>query len=265
MTTKVRIGIAIALIMVACVPASHAQGNTGDVYWRIDPGVKSCSMVIDPSLTQTQWKTFVQQVGAISSYKSLASTEPLGAMNFSVGVEYGRTPVDQHSLAWINTFVHPDADCPLGDAVSYPALRAKMGVSEDTDVGAYWTTAPNANYGMIGGEVKYRFSQETETLPAAAVRGSVTILTGVPDFDLDIYSIEVLASKTIGVFSPYVGFRGNLAVGTETTSKVDLGTESVGVPQGYVGASCSLWKLAVAAEYDFAHVNTFAFSIEFRF
>jgi hypothetical protein len=265
MKTIVRIGIAIALVTVAFVAASHAQGNTGDVYWRIDPTVESCSMVIDPSLTQAQWKTFVQQVGAISSFKSLASTETLGAMNFRVGIEYGRTPVDQHNPAWINTFVHPDADCPLGDAVSYPALRAQMGVSGDVDVGASWTKSPEANYGMVGGEVKYRFLQESETLPAAAVRGSVIILTGVSDFTLDIYGIEVLVSKTFGAFSPYAGFRGNLAVGTETTSKVDLATESVVVPQGYAGVSCSMWKLNIAAEYDIAAVSTFALSIGFRF
>jgi hypothetical protein len=265
MQTKSRIGIAIALIMVVFVSVSYPQGNTGDVYWRIDPSVKSCSMVIDRSLTQAQWKTFVQQVGAISSNKSLASTETQGAMNFSVGIEYGRTPVDQHNPAWINTFVHPDADCPLGDAISYPALWAKMGVSENMDIGTYLTRAPDANYGMVGGEVKYRFVEESETLPAAAVRGSVTILTGVSDFNLNIYGIEVLVSKTIGMFSPYTGLRGNLAVGTETTSKVDLKTESVVVPQGYAGVSCSLWRLNLAAEYDLAYVNTFAFSIGFRF
>jgi hypothetical protein len=265
MTTRPKSAIAIALFMLAFVSLSRAQGTTGDVYWRIDQSVKSCSMVINPSLTQAQWKTFVRQVGAISSFKSLASTETLGATQFSVAIEYGRTPVDQRNPAWINTFVHPDADCPLGDAVSFPALRASMGVFEGMEVGANWTRAPDANYGMIGGEVKYRFLEETETLPAAAVRGSVTVLTGVSDFNLNIYGIEVLIGKTMGMFSPYAGFRGILAVGSETTTKVNLETESVVVPQAYAGVSCSLWKVRLTAEYDIASLNTFAFSIGFRF
>ncbi len=118
---------------------SHAQGNGSDIYWHIDPGVKSCSMIIDPSLTQAQWKTFVKQVGAIVSFKSLASAEPLGTMNFSVGIDRSSTPVDQRNPAWINTFAHPDADCPLGDAVIIPTIRARMGVSENMDIGASWT------------------------------------------------------------------------------------------------------------------------------
>ena len=41
-------------------------------------------------------------------------------------------------------FTHPDADCPLGDAVGYPTIRASMGVSDRMDIGGYWTVAPGA-------------------------------------------------------------------------------------------------------------------------
>lgn len=257
------VSIAAALV-VLLVQGVYAQGTGSDVYWRIDPSVKSCSMVIDPSLTQAQWRTYVQQVGEIAAFKSLASAEPLGAMKFSVGVDYSSTPVNQHDPAWINTFVHPDAECPLGDAIAVPTLYGRMGVSDNMDIGAFWTTAPEANYGMVGGEVKYRLSRESQDLPAIAVRGSVTILTGVPDYDIDIYSIEALASKNISFLTPYVGFRGSLAVGTETTSKVDLSQERVLFPQAYAGLSYSVWVLNLAAEYNVSNVNTFAFAAGVR-
>ena len=153
------------------VSTSYAQDNGDDVYWHIDSSVKSCSMVIDPTLTQAQWGKFTEQVGAILTYKSLASAEPLGKMNFDIGIDNSYTPVDQHDPAWINTFTHPDADCPLGDAITYPTVRARMGVSDNTDVGVYWITAPDANYGMVGGELKHAFLQESGNLPAAAVKG----------------------------------------------------------------------------------------------
>lgn len=257
--------VVAAAMAVMAVPALRAQGTGGDIYWRIDRSVKSCSMVIDPSLTQAQWKTFVEQVGAIASFKSLASAEPLGAMNFSVGIDRSTTPVNQHDPAWINTFVHPDESCPLGDAISVPTIRARMGVSDDMDIGAFWTTAPNANYGMLGGEIKYRLSRESRELPAIAVRGGVTILTGVSDFDLNIYSVEALASKNIAIFTPYVGFRGSLAIGSETTSKVNLDNERVLIPQAYAGLSCSWWMLNLAAEYDVSSVNTFAMLLGVNF
>jgi hypothetical protein len=265
MKTNLITPMAKAFIMFAFVSASYAQGNGGNVYWRLDPSVKSCSMVIDPSLTQAQWKTFIQQTGPMLSYKSLASADPLGKMNFNIAIDQGNTPVDQHDLAWINTFTHPDADCPLGDAVSYPALRARMGVTDNMDIGAYWTTAPRANYGMVGGELKYRFSQESGLLPAAAVRASVSILTGVSDFDFNEYSVELLASKKIAMFTPYVGFRGSLAVGTETTPKVNLDKESFFFAQGYAGVSCSIWMVSLAAEYNVSRVNTFALAVGVNF
>jgi len=265
MNNRLISAITNACIIVACVSASHAQGNGNEVYWHIDPGVKSCSMVIDPSLTQDQWHRFTREVGAISSFKSLASAKTLGKFSFQVAVDYASTRVDQHDPAWINTFTHPDEDCPLGDAVAYPTLRARMGVSDDIDVGGNWTVAPGSNYGLLGGEFKYAFSKESENSPAAAVRASVSILTGVPDFNLSIYSVDLLASKDIAMVTPYVGIRTSLVVGTETSSKVDLKKETIPIAQGYVGATCSLGFFGLAAEYNIASVNTFALAVGFNF
>lgn len=258
-------GTVVSCAVYLFVSASYAQGDGTDVYWHTDPRVKTCSMVIDPSLTQAQWHSFTQQVGAVSSFKSLAPANTLGKWNFRVAIDYGSTPVDQHDPAWINTFTHPDADCPLGDAVAYPTIRAAMGVSDHMDVGGSWTVAPGANYGLISGECKYAFLQDSEHSPAAAIRASVSILTGVPDFDLNIYSVDALASKKIAMVTPYLGIRTSLAVGTETTSKVNLSRESVAIAQGYAGVVYSVWMLSLSAEYDISTVNTFALAIGANF
>ena len=92
-------------------------------------------------------------------------------MNFLIAIDKASTPVDQHDLAWINTFTHPDEDCPLGDAIIVPTIRASMGVSDNMDVGGYWTTAPSANYGMVGGEFKYAFLQESEKFAYGGCQG----------------------------------------------------------------------------------------------
>jgi len=248
-----------------CASASQAQGDSPDVYWHIDPNVKTCSMVIDPSLTQAQWHRFTQQVGALSSFKALATAKPLGRMNFHVALDYASTPVDQHDLAWINTFTHPDVECPLGDAIALPTVRARVGVSDHVDVGGYWTTAPRANYGLVGAELQYSFMQESKNSPAAAARASVTVLTGVPDFNLSIYSLDALASRRVAMVTPYAGIRTSLAVGTETTPKVNLSTERVQIMQGFAGLTYSFWMLDLAAEYDISTVNTFALAIGHSF
>lgn len=265
MSSKTLRGTVTSLVLFLFVSLSHAQSGGNNVYWRIDGTVKTCSMVIDPSLTQAEWHTFTKQVGAISSFKSLASARTLGTLNFHVAIDYGSTPVDQHDPAWINTFVHPDEHCPLGDAVAYPTIRASMGVSDNMDVGGYWTIAPGANYGMLGGEVKYGFLQESEKSPAVAARASVSVLTGVPDFDLNIYSIDLLTSKQVAMFTPYAGLKTSLVIGTETTSKVDLETERVAVVQGYAGVVYSMGMLNLAAEYNVSSVNTFALAVGLNF
>ena len=258
MRSSVLNGTASALLVVLFVPASYAIGGNNDVYWHIDPSVKNCSMVIDPSLTQAQWKTFTKQAGAILSSKSLASAETLGKMKVNFHLDYSSTPVDQHDPAWINTFVHPDADCPLGDEVVMPSLSAKIGVSDHVDIGVFWTNAGDANYGLVGGECKYSFSQETKTLPAFAVRGSASILTRVEDYDLNVYSFDILASKHFAMLTPYVGLKESLSMGTETTSKVDLDEERLWITQGFAGVTYAVWKLNFAAEYAISEVNTFA-------
>ena len=248
------------LLLLLFASPSHA----GDVYWRLDPGVESCSMNIDPSLTQGQWATFTRQAGAMLSFKSLAPAEALGKKNFEIGIDYSRTPIDQHAPAWINTFVHPDADCPLGDEINIPTIRARLGVTQSIDVGGYWTTAPGANYGFVGGEVKYAFLRETPRRPAAALSTSFNWLTGVPDFNVSVYSLGLAASKRVAGFTPYAGVRENVSIGTETTSKVDLDTETIFFTQGFIGATYSIWKFGVAAEYNIADVNTFALMFGFQ-
>ncbi len=257
-------GLVTFLVLFLFVSVSYAQSDGGDVYWNIDPSVKSCSMVINPSLTQGQWHRFTKQVGAISSFKSLASAKTLGKMKFNIAIDDAYSPIDQHDLAWINTFTHPDEDCPLGDAVTFPTIRASMGVSDRMDVGGYWTSAPGANYGMVGGELKYAFLQESKNVPAAAVRASVTLLTGVPDFNMNIYSVDLMASKKVATLTPYVGLRQNLVIGTETTSKVDLDKERLSITQGFAGVAYSIWMLNFAAEYNVSSVNTFAFAMGFN-
>ena len=264
MRGKRLIGMVIPLVPLLFALPTYSQEDNSGVYWHIDPSVKSCSMVIDPSLTQAQWNKFTREAGAMVSFKSLAPAEPLGKLNFIFGVDYSITPVDQRDPAWINTFTHPGASCPLGDQIKVPTLRGRLGVSSTMDVSGYWTTAPRANYGLLGGELKYAFLRESAKIPAAAVSTSFTMLTGVPDFNMSIYSVGLVVSKRIAMFTPYLGVKEGLAIGTETTAKVDLHRESLPLTQGFIGAAYSVWKLGLTAEYNIADVNTFAFVIGFH-
>ena len=255
---------AIGLFVFFTWDAAEGQGGSGNVYWHIDPGVKTCSMVIDPSLTQDQWHRYTRQVGGIASFKSLASAATIGKKHVAIALDYSITPIDQHDLAWVNTFAHPDENCPLGDQIKLPAIRVKYGLTDKVDVGALWTKAPDANYGMIGAEVKYAFSEESDKVPAAACRISIVSLTGVPDYNLTFGSLDLLVGKKVLFLTPYLGIRESLAVGTETTSKVELDQERTWITQGYLGLAYSIWRVNAAIEYNVSDVNTLALLIGFR-
>jgi hypothetical protein len=63
------------------------------------------------------------------------------------------------------------------------------------------------------------------------------------------------------MFTPYLGIKENLAIGTETTPKVDLSRETLPLTQGFIGSTFSIWKLGLAVEYNIADVNTLAFVV----
>jgi hypothetical protein len=54
-------GIVTFLFLFLLVSISDAQSGGSNVYWHIDPSVKTCSMVIDPSLTQDQWHKYISK------------------------------------------------------------------------------------------------------------------------------------------------------------------------------------------------------------
>jgi len=261
MKSRLLNGMASILFIYIFLSTAYAD----DVYWNISPDVSECSIEVNPALTQSQFHTFTKQAGLIATFKSLSSAEPLGVGNFSFGLDLAYTPIDQHDPAWINTFTHPGEECPLGDAVSYPTIRARMGVLDNMDIGAYFTTAPEANYGFLAGEVKYALLRESAGLPAAAVRTSFVSLLGVDDMNMNVYSVDFSVSKRLGIFTPYLGIRETLAVGTETTSKVDLDRENVWTTQGIVGIDCSISRFNVAAEYNVGDVSTFSVATGIRF
>ena len=257
---KVAAGVCIPLLMMF---AATAQGE--DVFWRIDPSVKSCSMNISPNLTQDQFHRYVKQVSLILSNKSSAAAPTLGKNHYGLNLDYSFTPVNQHDLAWINTFVHPDEDCPLGNTIQLPVLRAGYGISDTVDIGLLYSNSMVANYSLLGAEVKHAFVKGSETVPAISSRVSMMRLLGVADYSIDIISLDVLASKNWGKIIPYAGLRGSYTIGAETTDKVSLSSEYIFDMQPYLGFVYPYRNFRLAVEYDIAEVSTLDLNLGFQF
>ena len=253
------IRIAQAFVLVGGIAISHAQEL------HVNHRFRECSIILDPSLTQDQFHKFTREAAQVLTFKLMSPAEPLGAKKFQVGIDYSSTPIDDADPAWNNTFSHPDEDHYLGDQITMPKLFARMGVSNRVDVGFYFTQNPNANYGFMGGEVKYALFMESEKPVAMALRTTYATLLGVEDLNFHLLGLDLSASKRIGRLAPYVGIGANLGRAMETTSKVNLHNETVLTPRGIVGTQLSLSFFTVTAEMDVAAVSTFSLRMGFKF
>jgi len=227
----------------------------------------NCSMVIDPSLTQDAWHQFVSEAGLVVYFHPLASARPLGPRHFEVAVLRTNTMIDDADPAWNDTFSHPDPTHWLfdGNSLPIPGLMLRMGVTQKLDLGAYWTSAPSANYSMIGGQVQYALLDEQSRGLAGAGRISGVMVYGPEDLDLSTYGLDFLVSKEIDRFSPYVGVGGYWSRGHETTSKVDLQDESVVGALGTAGVAVRIWMLSLGGEFTVARVSSYGFKVGVAF
>jgi len=250
-------GVASALTLSLFARALPAQVLHVNDQW------SQCAMVIDPALTQDAWHQFVDEAALVSYFRPLASARPLGAGHFEVSVMSWGTRIDDADPAWNDTFSHPDPQHWLfdGDALRIPGMALRVGVSDRVDVGGYVTKAFGANYGILGGQVQYAFVNDKERGLAASARANALKLYGPADLDLNVYGLDLIASKDVSRFSPYAGVSGYLSHGRETTDKVALADETVPGLQGMVGLAARVWHLRLGAELNLASVLGYSFKV----
>ena len=233
----------------------------------VNPRWHECSFQIDPSLTQSAWHQFTQEAGLVTFFRPMSDAGPLGRGKFEVSVLQWKTGIKAEDAAWNDTFVHPDSTHWLfeGDGLQFPGLMLRAGVSGRTDVAAYFTKNPEANYGFYGAQVQ-RSLLRPATPWAVAARGSFVSIYGPEDLDFAVYGGELIASRRLelrkwATLSPYAGVSGYLSRSHEKTAAVNLADEQVGGVQSTLGAALELSKLRLGAEYNLARVRSLSMKI----
>jgi hypothetical protein len=218
----------------------------------VDPSVDDCYVRFAPDLTQAAYRRFAREFGSISAFKQASPPSTLGRGGFSVDLEQIAFSVEEKSAAWNDTFVHPDGYHPLGSDKSFPKLRLRVGVSDDLEVGAFFTKAPKANYGWLGVEAKYGVLRQGEDMPVAvAVRGAYTKTLYVADMDMHALSADVSVGRTFWrILTPYVGAGADAVLARETSPAVNLATETLLVPHVAAGVEIRYWHVALGVEAE---------------
>lgn len=259
MTRPILIPIAATAIAILSAPAA-AQGAHPHLH--INTRWQECSFQLDASLTQAAWHQFTEEAGLVTYFRPLSDARPMGKGKFEVSLLQWRTSIDDSHAAWNDTFVHPDSAHVLfeGDALAFPGLMVRAGVSRKMDIAAYATKSPGANYGFYGAQVQRAFLGGSSKWGAAA-RLNFMQLYGPEDLEFGQVGIDLLGSRTFALtrrvsVTPYAGISSYIARSQENSAVVDLDDEIVPGSMTAVGATLNLAALRLGVEYSSAKVNS---------
>ncbi len=219
---------------------------SGEIDIEIKPNISSAAVFED----------FSEEIGLAISYLPLAPAEPLGTLGFDIGLEITAVDIDQ-SL-WRKVI----SDNPPGTVV-LPKLHLQKGLPFGIDIGATYVKVPSSNIKVIGGELKYALVSGNAAIPAIAIRGSYTTLSGVDDLDLETMGADISISKGFVFVTPYAGY-GQVWINSEDKTGQNLKSKT-NMAKPFVGIKVSLALINFVFEADFgkAKMYTGRFNVGF--
>jgi hypothetical protein len=184
-------------------------------------------------LDQGEFRLLSEDLGAALSFKSMIPSEALGVTGFDIGLTLSGSRLRHRGL-----LERASSGSDVPSYLPIPTIRIHKGLPWGIDIGASYGAVPGTNIGVIGGELRWVFIEGGVALPAVAVRGTMTRLTGVDQLNLRTSSLDLSVSKGFLNVTPYAG------IGRVWTSSS---------PQGIPG----LAKESFSQNKVFAGVNLF--------
>lgn len=243
-----------AIILAAAAPLQAQHDHSGHSHppLHVNAGLDDCSVEFSSRLTQASFRRFAREFGSVSAFKQAGSATVLRKGQLSIGLELMSFNVDEHADAWNDTFAHPNDHHPLGSDLDFPKIKARYGISDDADVGAFWAKNPKANYGWFGVDGKWRvLSQEKGKPLSLAVRGAYTKTLYVSDMDMHAITADVSVERKVRWgLRPYLGVGADGVLARETSSAVNLRDEALVAPHAFTGVAATvLGRVDLALEF----------------
>ncbi|MDO8312986.1 MAG: hypothetical protein Q7T25_13715 [Sideroxyarcus sp.] len=192
---------------------------------------------------QADFRNLSEDLGSALSYKGIAPAEPLGVTGFDLGLEVTQTSLAKSASLWNKIGVSNISNLYV------PKLHVTKGLPLDIDIGGFISTIPTTGINLYGGELRWAFLPGSTTMPAVAVRGSLTKLTGVSQLSLDTKGLDLSISKGFAMFTPYAGI-GQVWTNSTPEASTGLAKESFTQSKLFVGGNLNLGITNLAAEYD---------------
>jgi opacity protein-like surface antigen len=209
------------------------------------------------SLTQDEFRSLTQELGAAFSYKGVTPATALGVLGVDVGVEVTDTRID-------NSQVFSRAGAGSVSDIVVPKLHIYKGLPAGFDVGAFIGGATQVDATLVGADLRYALLNDTITTPAIALRLAGTRASGLGDLKVWTGSLDAMISKRFTLFTPYAG--GGIVRTHASADNSALSDESTNQGRGFIGANLNLVAANVAVEAERMGSNTsLSVKLGFRF
>lgn len=223
--------------------------------------VSAWAVDLDPSRlgsVQQDFKDMSKEVGFALSYFPMAPAEPLGILGFDIGVEVTAVDINENKGFWSRMGDFPGM-------LPVPKLHVQKGLPFGIDIGAIYSKVPSTNISLLGGELKWAFLKGGITMPAVALRGTYTKLSGVDNLDLNTMGYDISISKGFLMFTPYAGV-GQVNIESKPNIQGNpLKEETITETKYFAGLKTSLGLLNAVAEADFAEVPAYSLKLGLGF
>lgn len=230
------------------------------------PALAKTDITLPPTFTQQDFKDLSTDLGLAISYMPLAPAEALGFPGFDIGVEVTGVEIDNKKQYWQKIDAVTAGSVP--STLVFPKLHVQVGLPiVPIDLGVVYGEAPNTNVKMTGFEIKWAILKGGVAMPAVAVRGAYTQLSGVSDFEITTTSADLSISKGFAIFTPYAGY-GMVWIDSKDkrSATVKLQDESLDESKWFVGFRLTFFPfMNMVAEADFAQVNAYSLRLNVHF
>ncbi|MDO5101508.1 MAG: hypothetical protein Q4D91_01175 [Lautropia sp.] len=193
-------------------------------------------------LSQDNFRSLSENVGSGISFKGIVPAEGLGITGFDINAFATAIEVKDRGL-WRNASRGVEVD----KWVPMTGVRLHKGLPGNVDVGGFYSQS-SRDIKAYGGELRWAFIEGNTFLPAVAVRGSMSKLTGIDQLKLTTTGIDLSISKGILMFTPYAGI-GKVWVQSTPQNVPGLKKESFSLNKAFIGLNINL-GINLALEAD---------------
>lgn len=217
---------------------------------------------------QDQFKSLSTELGLAISYDALSPAEPLGGLlpGLDAGVEATFVKIKKDEPFWKLA----TQGSSLPSYLPIPKVHVQVGLPVvPIDLGVIYSEIPNTDIKFVGGELKYAILKGGVVMPAIAIRGTYTKLSGVDVFDMETKSLDLSISKGFLILTPYAGVGQVWITSTPkgtAVSVANLKKEDISETKEFVGAKLSFFPfMNLVAEADFSKVNAYTLRLNVHF